>query len=193
MKWGLGILFCFGIMGCATTSSEVDLKKINPKERVYIGHFKVNFNGNSRPRCEIYVNADLAPGLKLTDDGLIIYKTDRLAAKFSRIACYHQSSNYYAAWHVHELPLTKLERPENQLEAVYFGDVNIDWTIDEKDTISAAEAAPFEQASPMRIGRVKDSGELKATILNSIEATKVLLRDRAPQLTVLAKPISVEK
>lgn len=189
----LTLFFVLFQFGCATTSNEIDLKKISVKDRVYYGRIFVNFNGNTHPRCELYVNSDLAPVLKIADDNLVFYKTDRSGVNFSKLACYHESSLYYAAWHLQATKLTQLARPESNTEAVYFGDVFFDWKIDEKDTVAAAESAPFEEVTPKRIGHVKDSGELKVRVESKFEEAKELLKSRAPSLVASEKLLSLVK
>ncbi len=181
------------VIGCATTSNEIDLKKIAQKERIYFGRVYVNFNGNTHPRCELYVNSDLAPVLKIADDNLVFYKTDRESLRFSKIACYHESSMYYAAWHLHELNLSKIEKSDSNTAATYFGDLHLDWKIEEKDTVTSAESAPFEEVTPKRVGHVKDSGEIRISVDSKFEAAKGVVSSRAPSLVLTEKLITPEK
>jgi hypothetical protein len=182
LVFALSTAITFLAAGCVTVANELDLKKFGPKDRLYVGRIFINFNGNEHPKCELYVNSDLTPVLKLTEDNWVFYRTDRVEPTFSKIACYHESSTYYAAWHTQQLDFSKLVQTNSNIDAVYFGDVHIEWKIDDKDTVTAAENAPFDETSPKRIGTVKDSGELHFTVDSHLPDAAKVLKDRGSRL-----------
>src|SRR4051812_2262172 len=110
------------LAACTTLSDDVSVKKMQPKQRLYVGRILVTMNEKPAPKCEVYLNMDVAPSIKLTPDGFLIYKTDRSELKFRSIACYDQLDMYLAAWHHQKLNLTAVSRPEDQNTVNYFGD-----------------------------------------------------------------------
>ncbi len=147
-----------------------------PKQRLYVGKFKVNFNDDENPKCEIYLNYDISPSIKLSQDGLVFYKTDRESLKFNKIACLHKATPLLSAWHHQDLVLTPVKRGSDKLEVTYFGDINIDWVFDGETTVAAA-SRDTQSNSAVKEGHVKSSGELKVEIKdNQTEVEKQFLK-----------------
>lgn len=169
----------FTFLGCATTSNELRIGLLTPNQRVYVGRVKVDFGGlpEDELKCELYINRDIVPAFKLSRDGYFFYKTDRSEARLSKIACYHRANLYLAAWHLQKIPLKPFYRPENQKEAIYFGDLFIKWDFDKAATEPAAERLPYTQTPP-REAHVYDSGTLTVEIKNDFEVMNRIFYER---------------
>ncbi|OFZ18762.1 MAG: hypothetical protein A2Z20_01365 [Bdellovibrionales bacterium RBG_16_40_8] len=150
----------FWAVGCATLSDEVSIEKINSKQRLYVGRVLVNFNGETNPKCEIYLSYDIAPSIKLSSDGFVVYKTDRQELKFKELTCYHKVTSYIGAWHHQKLALRAIKRPQDSSEVNYFGDIHIDWVFDPKTSKIAADK-DYDTRAPYKTGQIKDSGDIK--------------------------------
>jgi hypothetical protein len=154
-----------------------------PQQRVYVGRILVDLRASGtkieNPRCELYVNYDVAPSVKLASDGKVVYKTDRSQFRFRKIACYHQENRYAAAWHVRTLTLAPIARTEQQSEVTYFGDLTITWDIDRAATVAAAEKGELSPP-PTRIGRAEDSGSIKIEIASDLKASAEWLKSTQP-------------
>lgn len=174
------IIFLFLLLaGCATVSSEVSLKKIRPTDRVYAGRIKIKMNENESPKCEIYLNHDITPSVKLASDGFIAYKTDRDKLNFRKIACYHQYSQRMGAWHLQKLNLSPVVKSDSNENAVYFGDIELDWKIDPELSKEAADKSR-ESLAHIKEGRVEDSGDLKVTVVDRFAEMQVDFFNRIP-------------
>lgn len=174
------LLVLAATIGCATVSDEISLKKFTPQQRLYIGRLRVNFNGDEKPKCEVYINYDVAPSMKLSHDGWILYKTDRQGLRLREIACFHQGTKYLSAWHHQKLPLEEIGRPADKQNVRYFGDLVVDWKIDPNMTIEAAQKVTQAQ-SPFREGQVKESGELKLSVANHMTEAEVQFFTKVPE------------
>lgn len=174
--------FVFANTGCATLSNEISLKKMRPSERVYTGRIKVKLNDLSEPKCEVYLNFDIAPSIKLSSDGFLVYKTDREKFKLKKIACYHKYSDRMAAWHLHDLNLAPILKTDTGSEAIYFGDIEISWQIDPELSRESAEK-DNDMSTPMKTGRVNDSGEMKITILDRFTEMQTEFFQKVPHAT----------
>jgi hypothetical protein len=154
-----------------------------PQQRVYVGRILVDLRASGQkldsPRCELYVNYDLAPSVKLAGDGRIVYKTDRSDFRFRKIACYHQENLYSAAWHLNTLTLAPVTRSEQQSEVTYFGDIALTWDIDRSATVTAAETGEASPP-PTRVGRVENSGNIKIGIVSDLKASEEWLKKTQP-------------
>lgn len=167
----VSIVLCFFILSCVSSKKDFSMEKLKPRERIYVGRVIVDFNGNLQPQCELYLNSDLAPSIKLEADGHIYYRTDRLQPRLSKISCYHQESARHAAWHVQDLPLDNLNRSEDQKEIIYFGEIQIKWNVDPNQTIESAKNEP-ETRELLRVGRVKNSGDLTVQVTSDVNAAE---------------------
>jgi hypothetical protein len=159
------VVGAFLFQGCATTSNELKIGKLTPKQRIYVGRVLVNFGGLPRTdlKCEAYINSDIVPAFKIAPDGYFFYKTDRTEPRLSKLTCYHRESLYLAAWHHQKLGLKPFFRSEEQKEAVYFGDIIIDWNFNKAETAVAAQREPYT-SNPPREGHVYESGEIKVEV-----------------------------
>lgn len=159
---GIFLTACIFIASCATPSNEADFKKLSPMQRLYVGRIKVNVNGLPGEKCELYMNGDLVASVKIADDGYLIYRTEGRKPGLQKVTCFHKLNQYKAAWHSVDLDLKPFSRPEDQSNISYFGDVTLDWKMDTSLTESA-EILDGSQG-PMKIGSVKNSGEIKVLI-----------------------------
>lgn len=180
----LNILVMVGVaivvQACTTLSSEVSLKKFASKDRLYAGKIRVNMSGDEHPRCEIYLNYDISPSIKLADDGVILYKTDRDSLRFRSIACFHKINNRAGAWHHRDLNLKGIPKSESNEVVSYFGDIELNWKIDTDLTLEAS-SQDTDSTKGVREGHVKDSGEMKITISNSKDSMATVLLERIPE------------
>jgi len=188
-----GLILCTAAfaVGCSTLSTDVSLNKITPEQRFYLGRIHVNMKTADTllkkgevvapTRCEIYLNYDVSPSVKLAADGWFFYKSDRQELRIRKMACYHQANKYSAAWHLQTLSLEPFARPSAQLEATYFGDVTVHWQIDANATLAAAEK-DYSSPPPARVGRVENSGQLNATVAGDKAASEEWLFARYPDL-----------
>lgn len=160
----------FLLAGCATTSNELRIGKLMRKQRVYVGRILVDFGGMPQKdlKCELYINNDLVPNFKLSADGYFFYKTDREKPELSRITCYHRPNVQLAAWHHQKLGLKPFHRPEEQTDAVYFGDLIVTWDFDKTATEPAAQSQPLTNTPP-REGHVYESGTIKVEVRSDFE------------------------
>jgi hypothetical protein len=136
--------------------------------------------GQENPKCELYLNLDLAPSIKIAPDGFIVYKTDRQKLNFKKIACYHQYSERLAAWHLQSLNLAAILKPDSNADVTYFGDVELDWQIDLKTTREAAENET-DSATPLKVGRVNDSGEIRVKITDASAVMQTDFFEKIPE------------
>ncbi len=151
---------------CATMSDEVSLKKITKSERIYAGRILVELNGQPASRCEIYLGYDITPSIKLSADGFVVYKTDREKFQMRSVACYHKYSPRLSAWHHQKLNLEPVAKSADQSAVQYFGDITLKWQIDPETTKETAEK-DTDSRTPMKEGRVDDSGELIVDIVDN--------------------------
>lgn len=172
------------LLGCTTTPEKLSFKTLNPEHRIYIGRFIVHMNDipPDELNCEVYLNRDLAPFIKLESGGHIQFKSNRSEIKFTRIACLHHFDNRYSAWHHARLDFENFYRTQSRKEVVDFGDVHIHWKIDEKETVRAARLQP-RGTGIKQVGVVKDSGELKVHVSEKILPNSVYFFKLHPEAT----------
>jgi hypothetical protein len=175
----LNVAVALGLAGCATNSDQLKVAKMQPKERLYVGRVLVDFGDTPSAdlKCEVYINSDIVPIFKLSSDGYFFYKTDREKPRLSNITCYHRPSLYLAAWHHHALNLKHFYRPDDQKEAVYFGDIIVKWNFNKDATGPAAEKQPYT-SNPPREGHVYDSGEMKLEVKSDFEMMNRLFYEK---------------
>ena len=161
----IGLFAVIFLAGCATVSDEVSVEKMSSTQRLYVGRLKVRLNEDKNPKCEVYLNNDISPSIRLSQSGWIIYKTDRKELRLRRLACYQQINPYEAAWHLHDLMLTSVLKSEDKSQVKYFGNLDVAWTV---DPISTSQAARLVTVSGYpKEGRVEDSGELKISFTDN--------------------------
>jgi hypothetical protein len=170
----VGVLFA-GLLGCASTSSEVGFKKIQPGQRVYVGQIKVTLNGAPATECELSMRGDLVPSMKFSGEGYIIYRSDREAAGFDTLKCFHKLRQFKAAWHSQVIRTEAFIRPTDSSTVTYFGHVTADWTFDPMTSESAPVLDP--QPGPNQIGQVKGSGEIKVSVQDQIADLEVYQKE----------------
>jgi hypothetical protein len=176
----MGLFFA---VGCATNSNELSLKKMSMNQRIYVGKIQVSFagvEGGEAPKCELYLNSDITPSVRISSDGLVIFKTDRNPFVLKSLACYHAASHSRAAWHKQDLNFEGLEREEEQATVKYFGDVQVVWKIDPAATEEAA-ANDRESLGHIKVGHVKDSGAIKATVTDNRDQTAAAFYAAVPE------------
>lgn len=178
------LIMSFLLSSCASLSNEQLTQKMLPKQRIYVGHISVNLNNNLKPNCELYINQDIVPSLKLSSDGLVVFKSDREKFKISQIACYYMADEYRAAWHLHDLDFEKIERSNDANQVNYFGDVKLIWNVTNEDTINAANLE-HDNSTPLKIGRVKDSGRLEVSISSDIKTVEQEFYKKNPDMSQL--------
>ena len=176
------VLLSLGFLSaCSTTSDEVSFKRIQLKDRFYVGQVRVVMNGVEAPKCELYLNLDISPSIKLAQDGFIFYKTDRENFKLKSIACLHSISNRAAAWHHQKLNLKSVSRPDDNSTIQYFGDIHIDWKIDPAQSVEASEK-DMDSTGLVKVGHVKDSGEIRLKITADKSSIENKLTAKWPQV-----------
>lgn len=161
MKSLVFILTVLALVGCVSASNETQFDKVKPKQRVYVGQVQVKMNGQKAEKCELFVNSDLAPNMKLSEDGFVVYKTSDRKPYLGRVRCLHKANNRKSAWHTQKLNLAPLKRPKKRKSVNYFGHILVNWDFDPEKTLKAPAQDP---SSFRQVGLVDDSGELQIEI-----------------------------
>lgn len=163
------ILFALSLSlyACTTPSNKPQFKKVKAKQRVYVGKLEVVLNGQAAEKCEIYMNSDLNPFIRISKDGYLIYRTERKKPRLGRLSCLHRLGARKAAWHIQDFDLSQLERPKERKTAHYFGHLRVNWDIDPSKTAAVQPAGGFIRSGPQPI--VKDSGELTVAVREDLE------------------------
>lgn len=154
------------VSGCATDSNLAKFKQVKPKQRVYVGKVDITLNGKKATKCELFMNSQLAPNLKLAEDGYVVYKTSDRDTQLGKVRCLHQANNRKSAWHTQKLNLKKLTRPKKRKSVNYFGHLNIKWDIDPEKTLAARAQDPY---AFKQVGMVDDSGEIEITVADNTQ------------------------
>ncbi len=133
----LSLLFLISLSGCSTpTKQDVNLEKLKPEERVYTGNIQVDLNGkrNADLTCDLFLNSDISPTIRLAKDGIFQFKSIKKKLAFSRIACIHQVGNT-KHWVRHDLDIERINQPdETKAKEVHnMGTLNITWVINDSE------------------------------------------------------------
>lgn len=125
------------LTACNTpTKHEVNLEKLKPEERVYTGLIQVDLNGktNEDLTCDLFLNSDIAPTIRLAKDGVYQFKSIKKKLAFSKIACIHQVGNT-KYWVRHDLEIDRIKQPEESKakEIHNMGTLTITWVIKDSE------------------------------------------------------------
>ena len=162
------------LVGCATPSNETDFEKVKPKQRVYVGNVEVNLNGKRAEKCELFMNSNLAPNFKLSEDGFVVYKTSDRKPFLGKVRCLHKYNHRNSAWHTQELELNPLNRPKKRKSVNYFGHITLDWKINPKDTLTAPAQDP---SAFKKVGMVDSSGKIQLKVQDQKEVAEKYIQD----------------
>ena len=162
------------MVGCATPSNETNFKKVKPKQRVYVGNVEVTLNGKPADKCELFMNSKLAPNIKLSEDGFVVYKTADRKPYLGKVRCLHRVSNRKAAWHTQDLELNPLNRPKKRKSVNYFGHISLNWEIDPDKTLSAPVADP---SAFRQVGMVDESGEIQLKVQDQKDVAEKYIQE----------------
>ena len=164
------VFFASILSACMIAGKEIPERDLKPEERMYVGQILVEINGKPAPKCELYINSDLMPYIRVPADGWVAYKTDRHEARFSKLACLHRLPSGSAAWHHQSLPLQFLKRADSPQELTSFGQILVKWKVNDKDTEAAAREQFIKKSNVE--GQVKDSGVIQAQVTSQLDAAK---------------------
>jgi hypothetical protein len=125
------------ISSCTTpTRHTIDMEKLKENERVYSGKFFVELNGKTNPEltCDLFVNSDFAPTVRLAADGEFLFKTTKKSLAFSRIGCLIQHENK-ERWIYQKLGIPRINQPsEEKAKEIYnMGEIRVTWTVRDSD------------------------------------------------------------
>ncbi len=129
------IIISFFLSSCSAPSkTSYDLAKLQPNERVYTGNIQVTLNGktNADLTCDLFLNSDIAPMVRLTPSGDYIFKSNRKTLALTRIACIHKIGNK-SIWAKQSLNLKRIERPAQSDHIHHLDHIVIQWTIPEEE------------------------------------------------------------
>lgn len=118
---------------CATPmKQDIDLTKLKPEERAYNGNIQVELNDlkNEQLTCDLFLNSDLNPTIRLSPDGDFQFKSTKKKLAFSKIACIY-TVNDQRRWIYHSLDLQRVNQPKNSNEFYNLGQISIDWKVDD--------------------------------------------------------------
>lgn len=151
------IVISLSVVACNTpTKQNIDMTKLKDEERVYSGSIQVDLNGktNSDLTCDLFMNSDIAPTIRLSADGEYLFKTIKKTLAFTKIACLY-TVNKNQKWIYQNLDIPRIKRPdESKSKEVYnMGAYQIVWTVKDSDFESNV---PMTNRDPMEpIGKIK--------------------------------------
>lgn len=149
----LSVLSLLLTTACSTPmKQEIDLAKLKPEERAYSGNIQVDLNGvkNDQLTCDLFLNSDINPVIRLSPDGNYQFKSIKKKLAFSKIACIHKVNNK-KHWVYHSLELQRIPQPtEAQAKEIYnMGGIEIVWKIPDSE-FESEPITVFESKDPVR-------------------------------------------
>jgi hypothetical protein len=129
---------------------DIDLTKLKPEERAYKGNIQVTLNDvkNEQLTCDLFLNYDLNPTIRLSPDGDFQFKSTKKKLAFSKIACIYTVNNQ-RRWIYHSLDLAKINQPKDSNEFYNLGQFSIEWKVDDSK-FSKKDPAPFGSEDKMK-------------------------------------------
>lgn len=150
----LTLIFC---SACSTPmKQDIDLTKLKLDERAYTGNIQVLLNdlGNEQLTCDLFLNSDMNPVLRLSSNGDYQFISKKKKLAFSKIACIYTVNNQ-RRWIYHTLDLTRVNQPADSNALFNLGHLTIEWKVDDSQ---------FAQTDDTAFGsedKMKDSGTIK--------------------------------
>lgn len=134
----LSLLSLTLILGACSTpiKQEINFDKLKPDERVYTGIIQVDLNGKTNPdlTCDLFLNSDIAPTIRLAADGVYQFKSIKKKLAFSKIACIHQVGNT-KHWIRQSLDIERIKQPEEAKakEVHNMGTLQLTWIVNDSE------------------------------------------------------------
>lgn len=130
-------LLLLSLTACSTpTKHNIDLAKLKPEERAYAGNIQVDLNGmkNDQLTCDLFLNSDINPMIRLSADGDYLFKSIKKTLAFSKIACIYKIKDE-KHWINHSLELSRVKQPtEDKSKEIYnLGNMVIVWKVDDSE------------------------------------------------------------
>lgn len=174
------IALALTMCSCVSPSNESNYKRVEGNQRLYVGRILVNLNGQAPSNCELHLDGDMIPTVKLSADGYLILRSEKDSLALGQLICLHKGSPFKAAWHSQKIPLGAIVHPKTHTQVTYFGDLVLNYTIDPEKTKHAPimESVP----GPQKIGHAKDSGKISVSVEDQTESIKTYAEKNWPIL-----------
>jgi hypothetical protein len=153
----------FILSACSTPMKEtVDLTKLKPDQRAYAGNIQVHLNDltNDKLTCDLFLNSDISPTIRLSPDGNYQFKSTKKKLAFSKIACVYKIKNE-KYWVNHSLDIPRVAQlDESKAKEVFnMGYLTLNWKVADSE-VSTEKNPVFNSEDKMRdIGKI----EIKTT------------------------------
>ena len=165
--------------GCATKGSKLNLKKLKPGQKIFIGNWHFDFKKAPAEdfRCEVFANTTFSPVMQINQNPKGYFISNEKSLKFVRVGCL----GFDRVWYNYDIKITPLTPNYNSPSIVYYGDFYI--TIDPDHGIQKKKIVPKKKqrkvaaeerrdADEMMNEKVQDQGKFTLKIVDNFEKTK---------------------
>ena len=165
------IALSLSFAACGTpTKQTIDMAKLKPEERVYTGNIQVNLNDKLNPdlTCDLFMNSDFAPTVRLAHDGEYLFKTNKKTLAFTRISCLY-THDKKQLWIHQKLGIPRITQPdETKAKDVHnLGTITVNWTVKDSDFEKGADVmATKDPMAPIGKIQVTETKPVPAPVNN---------------------------